>query len=70
MNEKFKCESIRLSRYLYSLGFDKESVFVNGNENWLFEKTPELQECLDFYFNFRHKQKLIKGVNENAIKDK
>ena len=70
MNEKFKCESIRLSRYLYSLGFDKESVFVNGSENWLFEKTPELQECLDFYFNFRHKQKFIKGVNENASKDK
>lgn len=58
----FKASSIRLMRFLYSLGFEKES-FINekGYENWKFEHTPELQEALDFYFNFRKN----KGVNEN-----
>lgn len=65
---KFRCESIRLSRFLYSLGFDKESVINNDKENWLFERSPELQECLDFFFYMRKKLKnqRIKGVNENA----
>ena len=27
--KKYKCESVRLCRYLYSLGFDKESYFEN-----------------------------------------
>lgn len=62
---KFTCGSIRLSRYLYSLGFDKESIIVNGQENWLFDKSPQLQEALDFFFYFREKIK-NKGVNENA----
>lgn len=50
----FKASSIRLMRFLYSLGFEKES-FINekGYENWKFEHTPELQEALDFYFNPR-----------------
>jgi len=53
-------------RYLYSLGFDKES-FINkkGYENWKFLHTPELQEALDFYFALRKKI----GVNENGVKD-
>ena len=37
--EKFKCKSVRLCRYLYSLGFNKESKYdKNENEYWLFEK--------------------------------
>lgn len=28
MNNKYKCESVRLCRFLYSLGFDKESKFI------------------------------------------
>ena len=69
MNNKYRCESVRLCRFLYSLGFDKESIIVNGTENWLFVKCPELQEALDFFFYFRKKLKdqRIKGVNENAI---
>ena len=62
MNDKyFNASSIRLMRFLYSLGFDKES-YINekGYENWKFKHTPELQEALDFYFKFRKK-----GVNEN-----
>ena len=72
MKNKYRCESVRLCRFLYSLGFDKESIFINGQENWLFEKSPELQEGLDFYFYFRNKlkNKRIKGVNENANNSK
>lgn len=55
--EKFKCESIRLMRYLYSLGFDKQSIIKNNNEYWLFEKSDELQEALNFFFYMRKKKK-------------
>ena len=37
LNNKYKCESVRLCRFLYSIGFDKESKFdKNGKEYWLF----------------------------------
>lgn len=62
MNKIFNVSSIRLMRFLYSLGFNKESfINDNGYENWKFNHTPELQEALDFYFKFRKKI----GVNEN-----
>lgn len=58
MNKKYRCESIRLCRFLYSLGFDKESRFDEKNkEYWLFERSPELQKSLDFFFSMRKKQK-------------
>lgn len=58
MKQKFKCESIRLCRYLYSLGFNKESKFDQKNhEYWLFEKTDLLQNALNFYFSMRDKLK-------------
>lgn len=68
MRDKYRCESVRLCRYLYSLGFDKESIINNEIENWLFERSPELQESLDFFFYLRKKlkDKRIKGENENA----
>lgn len=53
--EKYKCESVRLCRYLYSLGFDKESKTENEKEYWLFERSPELQSALDFFFCMRKK---------------
>lgn len=57
--KKYKCESVRLCRYLYGLGFDKESKFdEQGKEYWLFNKTDNLQESLDFFFYMRKKQKL------------
>ena len=31
MNNTYKCESVRLCRFLYSLGFDKESRFDENN---------------------------------------
>lgn len=56
-NKYFVCESIRLSRFLYSLGFDKESIWVNGKENWRFERSKDLNESLDFFFYMRKKRK-------------
>lgn len=58
MNKKFKCKSVRLCRFLYGLGFNKESVFEeNGKEYWLFEKSNDLQESLNFFFYMRNKLK-------------
>ena len=48
---KFICESVRLCRFLYGLGFDKESIQQDNREKWLFDRSPELQESLDFYMN-------------------
>lgn len=59
----FKCDSIRLSRYLYSLGFDKiTKQDENGKEYWLFKRSSNLQEALDFFFIMRKKI----GVNDYA----
>lgn len=52
---KYKCESVRLCRFLYGLGFDKESVYENGKEYWFFEKSDDLQRSLDFFFCMRKK---------------
>ena len=58
LNNKYKCESVRLCRFLYSLGFDKESKFdENGKEYWLFERSQDLQKSLDFFFIMRKIQK-------------
>lgn len=57
-NKKFNASSVRLMRFLYSLGFDKTSYTnLKGEENWLFDYTPELQEALDFYFQTRRKNR-------------
>lgn len=45
----------RLSKYLYSLGFDRICYFDNGKEFWKFKESNELQEALDFYFFMRQK---------------
>ena len=58
LNNKYKCESVRLCRFLYSLGFEKESIFdENKKEYWLFERSQDLQKSLDFFFSMRRKQK-------------
>lgn len=57
MKDYYICESIRLCRYLYSLGFDKKSIYLNGKENWRFEKSDALQKALDFYFYMRKRNK-------------
>lgn len=58
----FKCKSIRLCRYLYSLGFEKKSIFENETEYWVFEKSEQLQKALDFFFYMRKT-----GVNDNEV---
>lgn len=61
MNNKFKCESVRLCRFLYSLGFNKETKTNEfGIEYWLFERSPELQKSLDFFFSMRKKIEIKK----------
>jgi len=56
MSNYYKCNTIRLCRYLYGLGFDKTSmVNRDGKEYWLFEKSEELTESLDFFFYMRKK---------------
>lgn len=56
--EYFKCESIRMCRYLYSLGFNKHSYFdKNGNEYWIFERSQLLQAALEFFFITRKRIK-------------
>lgn len=56
MNE-YKVNNKRLSKYLYSLGFNKKSIVDSNNEYWLFEKNNNLKEALDFYFYMRDKNR-------------
>ena len=56
MSDKYIATSLRLMRFLYGLGFDKESfINENGIENWKFEKSEELQESLEFFFLYEEK---------------
>lgn len=61
-----KVKSKRLSKFLYSLGFDKQSKFENNNEIWLYKKSKELDEALDFYFTFRDK---MNKLQENKVNE-
>ena len=61
-----KIKSKRLSKYLYSLGFDKQSKYENNNEIWLYKKSKELDEALAFYFAFRNK---MRKLQENKINE-
>lgn len=55
--ETIKIKNKRLSKYLYSLGFARESFYFREKEYWLFEKSDALKESLDFYFYMRAKNK-------------
>ena len=58
MENKYKVKNRRLSKYLYSLGFNRECGFDDNNiEYWLFEKSDVFKEALDFYFYMRDKNK-------------
>ena len=57
MNNKYKVQNKRLSKYLYSLGFERESYFEDNKEYWLFIKSNAFQEALDFYFYMRNKNR-------------
>lgn len=53
MDKLFRVNNTRLSKYLYSLGFDKKSDFVNGKETWLYKYSDELETALNFFFIMR-----------------
>lgn len=54
----FNVSSVRLMRFLYALGFEKESYLnAKGKENWRFKYSSDLQEALDFYFYMRKKHR-------------
>lgn len=54
----YNVSSVRLMRYLYALGFNKESYYnKNGKENWRFEINDYLIESLKFYHDMRNKNK-------------
>ena len=56
--EKITITNKRLSKYLYSLGFDRECNFdEQKKEYWIFQKSSELSESLDFYFYMRQKNR-------------
>lgn len=58
MENKYKVKNKRLSKYLYSLGFNRECYSDDNKiEYWLFEKSDELKEALDFYFYMRGKNR-------------
>lgn len=56
--DKIKIKNKRLSKYLYSLGFPRESFYLNNIEYWLFEESDDLKESLDFYFYMRNKTRI------------
>lgn len=55
MKNYFRVNNTRLAKYLYTLGFDKQSEYINGKETWLFKKSCDLQESLNFFFYMRNK---------------
>ena len=59
MEKKFyNVSSVRLMRFLYALGFQKESYLNNnGKENWRFIYDDNLSEALDFYHRMRKRNK-------------
>lgn len=56
-NGKYKIKNKRLSKYLYSLGFDREYKMENGQEYWLFDINENFMESLNFYFYMREKNR-------------
>ena len=59
MGKKFyNVSSVRLMRFLYALGFQKESYFNNEvKENWRFIYDKNLSESLNFYHQMRQRNR-------------
>lgn len=56
-NNKYKVKNKRLSKYLYSLGFDRQYCHDEESEYWLFDISENFMESLDFYFYMRKKNR-------------
>lgn len=54
--EIVKIKNKRLSKYLYSLGFER-TCYSQPYEYWVFKKSDNLNEALDFYFYMRKKNR-------------
>lgn len=57
MKDEITIKNKRLSKYLYSLGFNRYSHIDNEIEYWTFEKSDALDEALDFYFYMRNRNR-------------
>lgn len=56
MKHYYNVSSARMARFLYLLGFNKESYFdKNGKEKWRFEKTDDLLRSVSFYKEMRQR---------------
>lgn len=54
LDKYYNVSSIRMMRFLYALGFAKESYFdKNGKEKWRFLKTDDLLRSVEFYKEIR-----------------
>lgn len=58
MKNYYNVSSLRLMRFLFALGFNKES-YINSKdkENWRFENNENLQIALKFYRDMRSKNR-------------
>lgn len=62
-SSKYIVNNKRQKEYLYCLGFDyviQRDKFDNTKDVWVFDKTNELLEAIDFYCKFRNKQSKLK----------
>ena len=58
MDFNYKIKNKRLSKYLYSLGFDRKCLIDSENkEYWIYKETKVFHEALDFYFHMRKKNR-------------
>lgn len=59
-DSKYYVKNKRLSKYLYSLGFEREYGYNDEKkiEYWLFKKSDALFEALGFYFNMRRRNRI------------
>lgn len=66
----YNVSSVRVARFLYSLGFDKESyISKSGKEKWRFEYSDDLIESIDFYKNMRKRRCRTYGERDKEFKE-
>lgn len=69
MSNYYNVSSKRMARFLYLLGFNKESYFDKNNiERWRFEKTPLLIEAVEFFKYVRNNNRRETYVEQKMDK--